>query len=391
MRRNNSFIALLLSGFIFLAPPASAGEAAATEPPATDPVIVGAAPSDPVPVGSDAPDAAPEEKGRPDWANMPEPKWVTEEQFEKQLLLVHGKVPDPHFGIFGPHSQMWRINKYIAPGALGAGRALALQIAHPWITAGIDEHSITREDPLKRGRLTFKYILTMIYGNREQALQAARDVRRIHEAVKGRLPYDAGVFVNGSEYRANEEQAMIWVHATLWETLMLMYEQSIGPVSKADKEKYYQETKLFAYLFGIREEALPETWDDFLAYCEEMRTNGTLVVTPASKELQEFLYGVKGVGIFLWGPMQVMKVVTAANMPQDLNEGFGFGYGPVRNAMYKTMMWTSRVGHKVTPGFITKSPAHKEAVARLAGKKAGWLTRLELKVAFGESRLVNDK
>lgn len=320
-----------------------------------------------------------------------EPAWVTEEQFEKQLLLVHGKPIDPKMGLFGPRSQMWRISRFTAPGLLGSGRALTLQIAHPWVTAGIDEHSITRNDPLKRGRDTFRYITTMIYGDRDQALQAARDVRMIHEKIRGHMPYEAGVFVNGSEYRANEEQAMIWVHATLWETLMIMYEDAIGPVSDVDKEKYYQETKLFAYLFGIREEALPKHWPDFVAYCEDMRNSDRLVVTPASKELAGFLFGVRGVGPILWLPMQYEKAVTAMYLPEDLRKGYGFGTGPVRRAMVKSTLWMSRVGHKITPGGLTKNPVHKEAVARIANKKAGWFTRFELWVAFGNSRLVNDK
>lgn len=321
-----------------------------------------------------------------------EPAWVTEEQFEKQLLLIHDNQRiDPKLGLFGPRSQMWRINRYLAPGLLGSGRALSLQISHPWVTAAIDEHSKTRNDPLERGRNTFRYILTMIYGDREQALQAARDVRMIHAKIQGHLPYEAGVFVNGSEYRANEEQAMIWVHATLWETLMLMYEEAIGPVSAHDKEKYYQETKLFAFLFGIREEALPATWEDFLEYCEFMRNGNHLVVTPATKELAGFLFGLKGVGPILWLPMQYEKAVTAAYLPEDLREGFGFGYGPVRKAMVRSSLWASRVGHRITPNGLTNSPAHKEAVARIKGRKASLYTRFQLWVAFGDSRLVNDR
>ncbi len=331
------------------------------------------------------------EKHAFDWRNTPEPVWVSEAQFEKQLQLVHGKIPDPNIGLFGPRSQMWRITKYAAPGGLGSGRALALQISHPWVTAGIDEHSITRDDPLKRGRLTFHYLGLMTYGNRDQALQAARDVRRIHEAVKGYLRYQAGPFAEGSEYRANEERAMLWVHATLMDTIVKMYEQSIGPISKVDKEKFWQESKLLAYLFGLREESLPATWDDFQAYVQDMLSNGTLVVTPASKDLQAFLYGVKGVGPILWFPMQYMKVVTAANLPNYLNEGYGFGYGPVRNSIYKTSMWVSRVGHKFVPSPLTQNPLYKEGLARLANKKAGWFTRLEIKMALGESRLTNDK
>lgn len=316
--------------------------------------------------------------------------WITRDAFERQLKKLHAQVPDANAGLFGPDSMMWRISRYMAPGGLGAGRALLLQISHPWITAGIDEHSVTRKDPLKRARDTFRYILTMVYGTREQALAAAHDVRIIHDKVKGHMPYNAGPFAQGSEYRANEMKAMIWVHATLWETLMLMYEESVGPVSDFDKERYYEETKLFAYLFGIPEEALPAHWWDFLAYCQKMREE-QLAVTPASKELASYLFGVHSIGgAFLWLPMQYEKLVTAANMPDKLREGYGFGWGPTRNLVYTTSMATVRGMHHVFPDFLLENPAYKEAMARIEGRRAWPLTRFELWVAFGSSRLTND-
>lgn len=65
---------------------------------------------------------------------------------------------------------------------------------------------------------------------------------------------------------ANEAHAMLWVHTTLWETQIMMYEQFVGKLTSEQKEKYYQETKLFAYLFGIPEEIIPPTWNDFMEY-----------------------------------------------------------------------------------------------------------------------------
>lgn len=314
--------------------------------------------------------------------------WIDDEQFDKQLELVHGKIPDANIGLFGPHSMMWRMQRYFTPAALGSGRALLLQISHPWVTAGIDEHSITRNDPLKRGRNTFRYLLTMMYGNRDQAMQAARDVRTIHEKIRGYMPYRAGTFGEGTEYRANEVQAMIWVHATLWETLMMTYEQSIGPVNASDKERYYQETKLFAYMFGIPEAALPKTWEDFLVYCQQMRDSGTLEASPASKELAGYLFGWHG--FMLYFPLKYASLAAAANLPPDLREGYELKYGPIRQSFFRTTLWMSRVGHKVTPGFITKNPVHKEAVARLKGKRASWWTRTQINMALGQKTLVND-
>lgn len=314
--------------------------------------------------------------------------WIDDAQFDRQLEVVHGKVPDPSIGVFGPHSMMWHMLRHVAPGALGSGRALLLQISHPWVTAGIDEHSVTRTDPLKRGRNTFKYLLQMIYGDRDQAMQAARDVRMIHEKVRGYLPYQAGSFQAGTEYRANEVQAMIWVHATLWETIVMTYEQSIGPLTPNEKERFYQETKLFAYMFGIPDQALPKNWEDFLAYCQAMRDSGTLEASPAAQELANYLFGWHGVMMYF--PLKYAKLAAAANLPPDLREGYGLKYGPLRQSFFRTTLWMSRVGHKVTPGFITKNPVHQEAVARLKGKRASWWSRWRIKVALGQPSLVND-
>jgi uncharacterized protein (DUF2236 family) len=316
--------------------------------------------------------------------------WINREEFDQQLKKVQElDHTDPKAGLFGPGSMMWQMTRYMAPGGFGAGTALLLQISHPWITAGIDEHSVTRTQPLKRARDTFSYILTMIYGDREQALQAARDVRLIHNKVKGRMPYSAGRFAKGTEYRANEVGAMVWVQATLWDTLVHMYEESVGPVSDYDKARFYEETKLFAMLFGIPRDALPKGWWDFETYCERMR-NEQLVVTPASKDLEGFLFGVHSIGgAFLWLPMQYEKVVTAANLPEKLRDGYGLGYGPVRGLMYSTGMATSRGLHHVLPDFLLENPVYKEARARLRGERAWPLTRFELWLAFGHSRLTN--
>ncbi|MDP2228982.1 MAG: oxygenase MpaB family protein [Moraxellaceae bacterium] len=315
-----------------------------------------------------------------------EPQWVTEELFEAQLLKVHGKVLDPKLGLFGPDSMMWKMSQYIVPGGVGAGRALLLQISHPWVTAGIDEHSITRKDPLKRARNTFSYILSMTFGSREQALAAARDVRTIHGRVQGHLRQRAGTFAEGSEYRASEIQAMLWVHATLWETLMLSYEQSVGKVSDDDKLRFYEETKLFAYLFGIPEEALPSNWWAFLEYCDNMRASGQLVATPASQQLAKYLFGWHGV--LIWLPMQYAKLSTAANMEEPLRSSYGFTYGPVKEFIYESSTLASRVGHKVMPDFLLENPVYKEAHARVRGKRAWPFTRFQLWLAFGESSLV---
>ena len=156
----------------------------------------------------------------------PLPRWINEVDFCRQLAKIHdNKLPSSREGLFGPDSMMWKLDGLGAPPAFGAGRALLLQVAHPWVTAGIDQHSEVRNDPLGRARRTFYHISSMVFGSMPQVMASANQVRNIHEEIEGEMTEQAGAFHHGSAYRANEVSAMIWVHATLWETIVHMYEK----------------------------------------------------------------------------------------------------------------------------------------------------------------------
>jgi hypothetical protein len=64
---------------------------------------------------------------------------------------------------------MWQLAREQAI-FLGAGRALLLQLAHPWVSTGICEHSRTLADPIDRFHRTFNVIFTMVFGSLNQAL-----------------------------------------------------------------------------------------------------------------------------------------------------------------------------------------------------------------------------
>jgi len=63
---------------------------------------------------------------------------VGREDLERQLEVVRALAPGEMEGVFGPDSLTWRINRE-ALIFLGGGRALLLQLAHPWVAAAIAE------------------------------------------------------------------------------------------------------------------------------------------------------------------------------------------------------------------------------------------------------------
>src|ERR1700738_2215075 len=122
---------------------------------------------------------------------------INDEDLECQLRMVRAAAAGTVAGVLGPPSLTWRIDRE-AVIFLGAGRALLLQLAHPWVSAAIAEHSRTFADPIGRFHRTFNVMFTMVFGTLDQALAAARRLHRRHAAVVGVMPAVSGSFARGS-------------------------------------------------------------------------------------------------------------------------------------------------------------------------------------------------
>jgi uncharacterized protein (DUF2236 family) len=318
---------------------------------------------------------------------VPTPEWVTRAQFEQRLSRLHRDVLDPKVGLFGPQSMMWRIGRCHLATSLGSGRALLLQIAHPWVTQGVEHHSRTRTDPIGRARRTFTNVLSMTFGSLDQALASAARVHGVHAHIQGALECSAGGFAQGEEYRANEAHALLWVHATLWDTAVRMYELVVEPLHDAEKERFYAETKLFASLFGIPEQLLPPSWSDFIAYNERMWESDQLAVTPAALELTQFLFKPLMPGL---GPiMRSLGLVTAATLPPRLRDAFKLHYDSATSVRCNRIVSRVRAMHRISPDRLRYSPTYFEALARIADRKSDVFTRLATRAALGRWRLVS--
>ena len=132
---------------------------------------------------------------------------VISESLERELHVLRAAASGSLSGLFGPQSMTWRINREAAI-FLGAGRALLLQLAHPWIAAAIEQHSGTFANPIDRFHRTFSTVFTMVFGTLDQSLEAARRLHSRHAAIGGTLRSAAGPFPANSSYCANEVNAL---------------------------------------------------------------------------------------------------------------------------------------------------------------------------------------
>jgi uncharacterized protein (DUF2236 family) len=289
---------------------------------------------------------------------------ITDDDFELQLRFVRMHAAGSLAGVLGPDSVTWRINREAAM-FLGAGRALLLQLAHPWVATAVAEHSQVFADPIGRFHRTFRIMFTLVFGTLDQALRASRRLHQRHAAIAGVMPMAAGPFAAGSRYWANEASALRWVHATLVETASIAHGLVLLPLSSEDRARYYGEGRMLAALFGILQGNLPLNWEDFAAYNKAMWESETLTVTPQARAIAEQVLG--GSTACLRVP-NWYRAVTAGMLPPRLRKAFGLPYGQAEQHIAESAIaWIRRI-YPALPERLRYVGPYQEAVARLSGR-----------------------
>ena len=309
---------------------------------------------------------------------------VSAEGLERELSRIGAAAAGAQSGVFGPSSLTWQVDREAAI-FLGAGRALLLQLAHPWVAAAIELHSSALADPIGRFHRTFSTVFSMVFGSLDQSLGAARRLHRRHSMITGHLSAAAGPFPAGSSYYANALPALTWVHATLIDTAVIAYELLLPPLNAEQRERYYRESRVFAGLFGIPAETLPRDWTAFSAYTAAMMQSETLTVTDRGRTIGRQLIG--GMESWLLAP-RVYQALTAALLPQRIREAFGFSFKAVDLQASRHFITRLRPVYLHLPARLRYVGPYQEALQRLAGRpETDFLTRLCNRVWIGQSEL----
>jgi uncharacterized protein (DUF2236 family) len=295
---------------------------------------------------------------------------VSEAALERLFDEVRNSAAGRAQGIFGPTSISWKVNRESAL-FLAAGRAALLQLAHPWVAAAIAEHSTTLADPIGRFHQTFRVMFTMVFGSLEQALAASRRLQRRHSGIRGNLPQAVGRFTEGSSYEANEIDALRWVYATLVDSALVAYELVLPPLTEAEHEQYYEESKITAALFGIPRNYLPLHWREFEAYFDTTCASGMLAVSPATRQMAHQLQ--RGAGSWLRPPFWYSALTTRL-LPPRLREDFGLAFGErEKRAATSAMRWLPKIYCRL-PASIRFVGPYQEVQAKLRGEHRPRLT-----------------
>ena len=235
-------------------------------------------------------------------------------------------VPAPEMGAFLPFAPNSMIRRVHGEGILllGGGRALLMQIAHPAVARGVQEHSSFRKDRRKRLLRTLRPMFAIAFGSKQQALDAAAMVNHLHEDVVG------------PGYRATDPDLLLWVLATLIDSALFVHERFLRPLRPAETEAYYADMLLVGELLGIPPGYAPSTYKAFRAYFDT--TLESLRVSNEARGICRDLFR----GLLVWPVMLPVRQLTSGLLPSSLREQFGLPWGPRRERWLRRIEFASR-------------------------------------------------
>jgi uncharacterized protein (DUF2236 family) len=229
---------------------------------------------------------------------------------------------------------------------LGGTAALLLQVAHPLVAAGVDQHSDFRRAPLRRLLRTVDTTLDIVFGERAVAERALRRIGRTHGPIRGQA-------ADGRAYRAHDPQLLLWVQTTLVLTSLRWYEMVAGRLTSSDREAYWAEGRFMAGELGVPNELLPQAVADLERYEERMLRTEVIPDATAVTVARDVLrpYG--------WLPDAAYwpnDVLSAALLPPQLRDAFALPFGAAERRFHRGMVVTIRAVRGRAPEWFTVVP-----------------------------------
>jgi uncharacterized protein (DUF2236 family) len=269
--------------------------------------------------------------------------------------LERGRAPrDNRCAVFGPESLTWRVNGE-AVLLLGGGRALILQVSHPGVAAGVAQFSNYREEPWKRLYRTLDATLKIVFGDRETSAAASARLRRIHARVNGTDD-------RGEAYSALDPELLLWVHATLMDTSLTIYQRYVAPLTDDELERYYYEMKALGEAYSIPRDVMPANYAGFRHYRDAMLAEG-LRVTDTTRDVADAVLR-PDLTPLAWPALEFARLVTVGTLPAGLRAELELPWGPNRERALAGSQAAIRRLLPVMPALVRRFPKARSGLIR---------------------------
>lgn len=248
---------------------------------------------------------------------------------------------------------------------LGWPRAILMQLAHPLVAAGVADHSsfrTSRATAVMRLHYTIRAMLALTFGGDEGRRAALDGIRTIHRRVNGTLRDATGIFPAGTRYSAEDPDLVLWVHATLLETIPLVYDLLVGPMTSGERDAYCAEAAPVAIDLGARPADVPRTWAAAEDYLTRMYASGAIAVGRDAMDLRTSVLTPLGAIAAPAGWMN--RLLTVGLLPSPIRAQYGLTWSERDARSFRRLATVLRAGRRLAPAGLALWPEARRVSSR---------------------------
>ena len=282
----------------------------------------------------------------------------------------------------GPRSLAW---KHAGDNLqlLMAGTTLILQVAHPVVGAGVEQHSVFKTDPWGRLQRTSEWGLRLLYGGPDKAPKAGQELRDLHRDIKGTDD-------KGRRYFALDPEAYAWVHMTTYYAMITTQRLfAEKPFTPAEEAQLYQEWLQQGRVLRIRDQDMPLDLPAFWRYFNVMVENRLEVTSLGRYLLDVSLSRAKKPPALKWLPDSLWNSLyrsagnrallsTIATLPQPLRDKYGLVWDKAAQKRFKRLQRLVRLSLPVLPMKARYAPPAVKALRQSNSKRPEPHGRIDL-------------
>jgi uncharacterized protein (DUF2236 family) len=239
---------------------------------------------------------------------------------------------------------------------LGWSRAILLQMAHPLIAAGVAEHSTFRggaREAVSRMHGTIGAMLALTFGDEPRRDTTLSHIRSIHRRVNGTLASQAGRFPAGTPYSAEDPHLLLWVHATVLESIAHTYQLLVAPLDRGALDALCHESAPTLLALGGEAATAPRSWAALTTYIEGIHRGGVLHVTPQGREIADAVLSPRIRGVPMPGG-SLHRLITIGLLPASTRDAYGFPWNARREKRLRRALSVLRTARRVAPSFLAR-------------------------------------
>lgn len=191
-------------------------------------------------------------------------------------------------------------------------------------------------------------MLKLTFGTDAEREAALHGIRTIHRRVHGTLPESVGGFPAGTPYSAEDPALVLWVHLTLLESVPMVYDLVVAPLSEHERDSYCEEAAWVAVALGARDDEVPRTWAGARAQLQCGYASGRIAVGPQARELANAVLSPT-LGRIVPPAAWLNRLVTAGLLPPHVREQYGLAWSETRQRMLDRSIPALRAARRHMP------------------------------------------